>query len=271
MRGPRSLYEFEDNWITDLGACFPGEGRAVLRGRDLLRDFPDTPWMALLLFAITGREFTANQVKLFEGIWTICASYPDPRLWNNRVAALAGTARSTAALAMGAATAVSEASIYGRRPDIRAIDLLYRINAQLDRGINLEELIDAEMRKHRLIPGYGRPLRQKDERIAPLMDLARGLGCAGGTYVKLAFEIENTLLEGRWRFSMNIAALCAALAADQGLSIRQFYYYSLFSFTIGMLMCHIDSSAKPEGTLFPIRCDRLHYQGSGQRQWEEGA
>ena len=271
MRGPHCLHESEDNWETSIGACFPQEGRAVLRGRDLLKELAGTPWMGLLLYGITGREFDAAQIKLFEGIWTISDSYPDPRLWNNRVAALAGTARSTAALAVGAATAISEASIYGRRPDIRAIDLLYRMKRQTDQGMGLGALVKAELTKYRSLPGYGRPLRSKDERIDPLMALAQRLGFTDGSHVRLAFAIEQALAEGRWRFSMNVAALCAALAADQGLSTRQFYHYSLLSFTVGILACHIDASAKPEGTLFPLRCARIDYSGKGHRSWGEHA
>ena len=52
-------------------------------------------------------------------IWTH-TSYPDARLWNNRVAALAGTARSTGTLGIAAALAVSEAKIYGGAHNLRA-------------------------------------------------------------------------------------------------------------------------------------------------------
>jgi citrate synthase len=239
----------------------------VFRGKDLFRELKDLPWMALLLYGITGRIPTENQVCLFEGMWTLCTSYPDPRIWNNRVAALAGTARSTAALGISAATAVSEASIYGRRPDIRAIDFLYRTQHSLDQGADLEEIIRAELNKYRRIPGYGRPLIRKDERIKPLMDLAERLSFAKGPYVNLAFRVEEALVKGRFRLQMNIAALGAALAADQGLSSREYYRYLVLSFSVGMLSCHIDASTKPEGTLFPLRCDRINYKGPSARKW----
>ncbi|HFD13290.1 MAG TPA: hypothetical protein ENJ32_12610, partial [Crenotrichaceae bacterium] len=133
MKGPQTLLDAENNWQTDLGAWFPGE-RVVLRGKDLFHELGDYSWMGLLLYGITGREFNEKQIRLFEGMWTISTSYPDPRLWNNRVAALAGTTRSTSVLGISAATAVSEASIYGRRPDIRTIDFLYRAKKQLSSG-----------------------------------------------------------------------------------------------------------------------------------------
>src|SRR5919106_230924 len=88
MRGPEQLFESEDHWVTSMGAWFPGE-RVVLRGKDLFHDLKDLSWMALLLFGITGRIPDERQVRLFEGIWALSTSFPEPRLWNNRVAALA--------------------------------------------------------------------------------------------------------------------------------------------------------------------------------------
>jgi citrate synthase len=266
MRGPEQLLESEDHWVTTMGAWFPGE-RVVFRGQDLFHDLKDLSWMALLLYGITGRIPSGRQIRLFEGIWTICTSYPDPRLWNNRIVALAGTTRSTAALAIGAANAVSEASIYGRRPDIRAIDFLLRTQEQLDRGADLKELIRAEIKKYKGIFGYGRPITHKDERIGPLLVLAKELGFSEGPYVKLAFAVEEILLRDRWRLHMNIAAVAAALAADQSLSRREYYHYLVLSFSAGMFACHLDAMNKPEGAFFPLRCDRVAYAGKPHRIW----
>lgn len=260
------LASHEDRWATRMGAWFAGQ-RIVFRGRDLLNDLVDLPWMGLLLYGITGRILDHNQIQLFEALWKIGASFPDPRLWNNRVTALAGTTRSTAGLAIGAGVAVSEASIYGRRPDIRAIDFLLRAQEKLDQGVPLAQLIKGELKKYRGIPGYGRPYIATDERIAPLLKQARGLGHADGRHVKLAFLVEQFLRTGRWRWHMNVAALCAALAADQGLSPREYYHFAVLSFTAGMFPCHLDAHEKAEGAFFPLRCDRISYQGQPRRKW----
>jgi len=251
-----------------MGAWFPAE-RVVLRGKDLFQDFQGLPWMGLLLYGITGRIPDDKQIRLFEGMWSLCTSYPDPRLWNNRVAALAGTARSTAALGIGAAIAVSEATIYGRRPDIKTIDLLYRLQRQLDQGADLAELVRSELQTRRGITGYGRPITRKDERIPPMLALAKELGYADGPHVRLAFAIEDILLRGRWRLHMNVASLLAALAADQGMSCQEYYRFMVLSFTGGMFPCHIDAMNKPEGALFPLRCERIAYKGPARRKWKD--
>ncbi len=267
MQEQKTLKDFEDHWVTDVGAWFAGE-RVVFRGKDLFTDLKDLSWMGLLLYGITSRFFDQKQIRLFEAFWALCGSYPDPRLWNNRVAALSASVRSTCALGIGAATAVSEATIYGRRPDIRAIDFLLRTQVELDKGTDLGELVKKELKNHKQILGFGRPIVSKDERIKPIMELAGELNFADGKFLKLAFEVERILLQGRWRFKMNIASLLAALAADQGLSYREYYQFMVLSFSAGLLPCYVDALNKPEGTLFPLDCNRIDYQGSAQRSWD---
>ncbi len=81
--------------------------------------------MQYLLITATGRAFI-KVAKLIEGTWVICTSFPDPQIWNNRVAALAGTARSTGALAVAASVAVTETTLYGLKPIKGASGFLFR-------------------------------------------------------------------------------------------------------------------------------------------------
>jgi citrate synthase len=266
MSGLDTLLENEDNWVTHIGAWFPGK-RVVLRGKDLLNDLKGLPWMGVVLYGITGRILDAKQIRLFEAIWTITASFPEPRLWNNRIAALAGTARSTAALGVAGATAVSEAAIYGNRPVIRAVDFLLRVKRSCDQGAVLSAIVESELKKHRHLAGYGRPVTRTDERIEPLMAVVRELGYENGTYVRLAFEIERILLESGWRMHLNAAGLSAALGADQGLSPRESYLITVLCYTGGMFPCYIDAAEKAEGAFFPLRCTRIAYRGKSRRRW----
>ena len=52
------------------------------------------------------------------------SSFPDPRIWPNRVAALVGTVRSTVNLGISSATAVSEATIYGEKAIVMATNFI---------------------------------------------------------------------------------------------------------------------------------------------------
>lgn len=265
MSGPEQLLAAEDHWVTSLGAFIPSEGRVVMHGIDLHHGLADLSWMELLMFAICGRRLTHAQIELFQGLWKIAGSYPEPRIWNNRIASLAGTVRATPGLAFSAATAASEARIFGRGPDQRAFDYLVRARAAVDTGESLDQFVEGEIRNHRGIAGFGRPLRSSDERIKPMLDLSGRLGLADGPYVRLAFQTKDLLT--RRRMDMNAAAMAAALCADQGLTRGEYHRLSLMTFSIGFVACELDARLHPEGTLFPQRCSCIAYNGPGARTW----
>ena len=248
-----------------MGAFFPGS-HVIFRGQDLHADLKDMDWLELYVFGITGRRFSTEQLRLMHAIWTY-TSYPDVRLWNNRVAALAGSARSTGNLGVAAALAVSEATIYGGGILARAIDFFIRTRQQLDQGATLDDCVSIELEAHRSIAGYGRPLINGDERIQPMLALARSLDLDHGPYFRLAFAVEEALLSGRWRMKMNYAALVAALGADIGLTQREFSLFMFPVFLAGMQPCFIEASERPEGTLYRISCADIAYEGQAQRCW----
>lgn len=267
MKESPPLESWEGPLRTTMGGCFPGE-RAVFRGHDLHADLRDADWMDLYLFSICGRRHTPAQLKVLHAIW-VNTSYPDPRLWNNRVAALAGSARSTGILGISAALATSEAAIYGRQIDIAIANFLTRAMAAVRGGRLLAEVVAEELRINRGIGGYGRPVAKSaaDERNAVVLALAEREGLADGEHVKLAFAIEEILLNGRWRMRMNYAALAAALALDIGLAPREYYLYLLPAFLAGMPPCYIEACDRPEQATFPLRCSALIYEGPPRRSW----
>lgn len=267
MKGPQLLEKHVGRLATRMGAIFPGE-RAVFRGHDLHASLKDLDWLELYLFGITSHRYTPQQMSVLQAIWSY-TSYPDARLWNNRVAALAGTARSTGSLGIAAALAVSEAQIYGRGIDLRAIDFLIRAKTHVDAGADLAELVRAEIKLQRGIAGYGRPIVSGDERIAPMMALVCEAGLDGGAHFKIAFEVEKILLAGRWRLRMNYAALAAALCADMGMSPREYYFFVIPAFLAGMPPCYLEAAEKPAGLLFPLPCRVMLYEGVPRRSWRD--
>lgn len=265
MNGPDLLIASVGVLKSRMGTFYPGS-HVVYRGQNLHEDLKDMDWLALYLFGITGRRFSQAQLRLMSAIWSY-TSYPDVRLWNNRVAALAGSSRSTGMLGMAAALAVSEASIYGGPPMLRAVEFFTRCRAQLAQGEGLDHCIREELARHRNIGGYGRPLVNSDERIQPLLMLAAELSLDSGPYLKLALEVEDKLLHGRWRMRMNYAALVAALGLDLGLNAQELYLFVFPVFLAGMPPGYIEAGSRPEGTLYPIPCDHILYDGQAERTW----
>jgi hypothetical protein len=228
----------------------------------------DCRWMDRYLFGVTGRRFTPAQQRLAHAIWSF-TSYPDARIWNNRVAALAGAARSTGSLAVAAASAVSEAAIYGRGIDIRAIDFLLRTRAELAAGGELGPWVRHQLSAQRSLAGYGRPITTGvDERIGPILKLAGDLGLSGGPHLTIAFAVDEFLTSARLRLPINYGAVAAALSADLGMSAREYYLFTFPVFLAGMVPCYTDALDRPEGTLLPLPCDGVAYRGSPRRTWQ---
>lgn len=277
------LASWEENWTTELGIWYPGE-RVVFRGQDMFKDLSTLPWMGLLLYGITGKVPNSQQIRLFDGIWALAASFPDPRLWNNRIGALAGTARSSTTLGVSAGIAVSEAIIYGYQPLMAAMESLLAISNRLQQdSTNLKDILQEKLAakhasstkpasgKNRCVaqlPGYGRPIAARDERIEPLMKLAAELGFDKGPMLTLAFSIEQTLADMGQTLQMNVVGLMAGLSADQGLSPREHYEYGVLCFSAGILHCAVDAAKHPAAAFFPLRCARIHYTGPALRQWQ---
>lgn len=267
MRGPDFLRQRVGTLKSRMGGVVPGS-HAAIRGVDLHTTFKDAEWMDIYMFGITGRRFSPAELALLQSIWTY-TSYPDARIWNNRVAALAGSARSTGSLGLAAALAVSEGAVFGRGIDIRAIAFLIDTASALERGGNLADCVRQELDLHRSIPGFGRPLTSKDERIAPITDRARELGLDRGPHTELAFQVDDYLVSSRMRIRINYAAVAAGFAADLGLSPREYYLYLFPAFLAGMSPCYIESAGQPEGALLPISCEDVVYVGQKRRSWPD--
>ena len=262
MNGPELLEQHVGHLKSRMGAAVIGS-HAMFRGHDLHRDLRDLDWVELYLFGITGRRFTPAQTELLHGI-LVYTSYPDARIWNNRVAALAGSARSTPALAISAALAVSEAGIYGGQPGVRAIDYFLRTKTALDNGAALADVVAGAGR----IYGYGRPTPELgDERLPWLLELAQRLGLGDGAHLQIALHTEKLLVAKNARLRMNYAAMTAALCADMGFSIAEFHMFRVPLFLAGMPPGYIEALERPEGSLFPIACRHVHYEGVARRPW----
>lgn len=250
---------------TRVGACWPGT-RAVFRGQDLHHDLDGIGWMGLYVFGITGRHLAANELRVLEGIWTL-TSYPDTRLWNNRVAALAANARSPAALGLSAAIASTEAGVFGGGPGLQSIDFFLRAGEKLRAGEAADAIVAAELLAGRRILGFGRPIHATDERLPPLIRLVEREGLDQGLHYRLAFDVERALLKRKPFLKLNFAGLTAALAADFGFTARQYQLYNILKTLAGMPPCIIEASEKPEGTLMPMACENVSYEGPPPRSW----
>jgi len=245
------------------GGFFPGQGARV-RGRPLHEHCAERGWFDLYLLTLTGHPFDAARIEMLETVWTY-TSYADPRIWNNRIAALAGSSRASAALAIGAAIAASDAHIYGLGPILECYDFL-AAHAHDD-----ATALATAVRDHRSMGkrfgGYGRPIVAEDERIAPLMARAERLGLANGPAVSAAFRLEQTLAAEGLPLKMNYGAMVAAFCLDLGLDRTATMAYVATLFLGGMPPVWKEARDRPTGLLLPLPVNAIEYDGEIPRKW----
>lgn len=262
------LEQYEGPLLTRAGQAFPGQ-RAVFGGHDLHSTFEHADWIDLYLFGICGKRLPAAQLKILQSIW-VYTSYPDARLWCNRVGALTATTRGTGAQALAAGIVASEAGLYGFGPETAIADFLVRALAAVKDGADLEQLVTAELAQRRHMMGFGRPIAADyvDERIPVTLSKMEHEGVPIGPYVKLAFDLERVLerVTGK-RLPMTFATLLVAVPLDFGLTAQQCYLYLLPSFVGGMLPCYAEALERPPGATFVQRCERIAYAGKAPRSW----
>lgn len=260
------LLKAESKWESSAGGAIPGEG-VRLYGHDMFEKFKNWNWLGLYFHSATGRELSENSEKFFNGLYSMCFSYPDSRIWNNGVAALAGTVRSTGQLAVCAASAVSEAEFYGGPPVMKSLDFFIRAKANFDLGMTFSEIEMSEKINHKFIFGYGRPVVSKDERVKPALALLEELDLYERPYVQFALQMENHLQEHNEDLGLNIGGVFAAFCADEGISPNELYYMMVVCFSAGMIACYKDALGKKEGYFFPTQCEAIEYSGERIRAW----
>ena len=259
------LLSAENRLSTRAGKAFLTE-RVVMHGKDLHQELGDFEWMRLYLYSILGRDPGEPMTRMLNYFW-VATSYPDSSIWPNHVVSLAASARTTPSLGLMAGMSISEASIYGRRPEVRALDFFYRAGRWCDEGGGLFEFVEQEKAAGRTLYGYGRPLARNDERIPYTLKKAEEFGLESGRYLQMAKDIYH-YLNDKYGYSVNIAAINTAIVADMGLTCEQYQLFLTPCFVTGMAPCFVDTKSRPEGAYFPMRCESLKYSGVAPRAWD---
>lgn len=261
------LADYENNWVTSMGDFFSNPSDPLLRGRHELEDFESFSYTQFLLFALTGKNFTNEQLEFVTNCWKYSGIYAEPRLWNNRIAAICGTVRTTGALAITAGNCISESLYFGFKPMYRCAVALVYIGKMVQSGVSVEDAVADYISKYGKIGGYGRPLGLKgDERIEPLIRFTKKCNLADQFYFKLCFDIDQVLWQKK-KLKMNVSPVLVSSLLDIGLTAHQVYLLLVpITFISGLEACYIDALNKSEGTFFPMRCASIAYEGPNKRK-----
>ena len=237
-------------------------------GYDLINELVGNySYMQVVVLNATGKMISKEFADWLEAIH-ICLSWPDSRIWCNRIGALAGTAHCSPVVAASIGTMAADSRAYGIRPLIEGVDFIKEAYKTISEcGMSVENYVDVEVRKRGGKPslmGYARPIAKGDERIGAMEDVTSKLGFAIGPHLKLAYEIEKQLAF-RFDETMNINGYGSAFMADQGMTPIETYRINSVMVASGVTACYVDHVDSEMGLFSPLRVSDIGYEGSTAR------
>lgn len=209
--------------------------RVVVWGKDLHDECMDMSFVHYYLFCATGRWFDEKRARILEQLW-ICTGYPDGRIWCNRIAGYLGSAHVDPGLAVSAALAASNSTIYG----MGAMSLAFGIQCEIPEDLcEREQWLCAQITNKRILPGYGRPVPFEDERVAIVYRTLAQHQIQAGPALKRAYWLGKQLTAAKG-VGLNVAGTWAAVAIDFGMSRDEFEAFMLLMFSPGYIAVYTD-------------------------------
>ena len=238
-------------------------------GLDMMEDVVGKlSYMQVIILNATGKLANKNLADWFEAIH-ICLSWPDSRIWCNRIGALGGSSGASTVASACAGVMAADSKSYGIRPIIDGVNFITRANKSVngEPKLSIEEFVKNEIRKKGGKPhlmGFARPVVKGDERIIVLENYSKRLGYKKGKHLKIAYAIE-TILDRDFGESMNLNGYVAAFLSDQGYSSIDIYRIFSGVLSSGVVACAVDSADRSRGSFAPIKTEDIIYSGCSQR------
>lgn len=275
MRGLATVSDgrdYIDFWNRNRGHIYSNKGGWTLgegisnQGYSMLDDLVGkASFFQVLMLNVTGKLPDARLAQWMEAAF-ICLSWPDPRIWCNKIGALGGDARVAPIAAICAGIMASDSKVYGPGTVLDTLHFISAARSASLAGHSVCEFIESQARiKGRLmVPGFARPIATGDERVAAMQDVAEKLGFVDGVHLGVSYEIESYLVQ-QYGESLNLAGYLAAFWLDQGLDHYQGYIVFSLCVNGGIHACYTEYRDKSAGSFLPLKCNDIDYVGVPER------
>ncbi len=224
-------------------------------------------YMQVVVLNATGKMPSRQLADWLEAIH-ICLSWPDPRIWCNRIGALGGSVKASPISSVCSGTMGADSNAYGIRPLVEGVGFIVRALTEISqRNISVENYIDEQVDRRGGKPffmGYARPLAKGDERIGAMERVTENLGFSAGPHLNLAYKIEKALSQ-RFDETMNINGYGSAFMADQGISPVEIYRVCSVLVASGVAASYVDNVDEEAGLFSPLRISDIKYEGPQSR------
>ncbi|MBI3890308.1 MAG: hypothetical protein HY303_02110 [Candidatus Wallbacteria bacterium] len=259
-------------WKKRRGRVATRTGVILKNRKDLLfmghRQFGElaigTSYGKLQFLAVAGRMPTEAEEQLMDSMVGV-TTYGDPRLWFLSTARWAASMRAPVGAALAAAISVVDSRVFGGLATFLVASYLQKALGRVRAGeTTVASLVEESLTRREIIPGFGRPLVRRDERVAILLDRYQELGFQRGAHLGLALDIEAELLD-RKDIGLNFGGLVSAVLSDMGFTPRQINLLCITHFIPSIFAAICEGYEKPPAEFLPQECEDVEYQGAAYR------
>ena len=221
----------------------------------------------VMILNVTGRLPERRLADLVEGVF-ICSSWPDPRIWCNKLGAFSAMTRTSATAAIAAGGLAGDSKLYGAGTGVSIDAFITEADQRINNeGWSLPSFMEAVAYKNGKLqaPGYARPLAKGDERVVAMRRYASELGFQPGHFESLANRIEDYLFE-RDGEGLNSSGYFVVFMKDQGYTIDEIMGIAAWAIATGVYASYFEYVDQPPGIFLPLRISDIVYSGPAKRK-----
>ncbi len=263
-----------DKWEQNRGQIYSQKGGwevgkgITSHGYSLLDDLHGKVSITqLIIMNITGKLPEKRLADFVEGFF-ICLSWPDPRIWCNKIGVFNAATHSSITAAIASGGLAGDSKIYGAgtaKAVGRFVDLAHQHIVMEKRSVQSFFQTHAYKNGKLFAPGFARPLAKGDERIPAMRRLADHLGYGVGVYLTMLDEMEEYLRQTEGE-GQNLAGYFTAFMKDQGFSVQQIEGVAAFAVSGGVYAAYFEYIDQPPHSFLPLRVDDIEYTGPAPRE-----
>lgn len=195
----------------------------------------------------------------------ICVSWPDPRVWCNQMAALAGASQTATVSGLAAGLVAADSLMYGPGSILNCYSFIDQAEQSIRQGLAVAEVVEKHLERKKDVPGYARPIAKGDERVTAMQRVSLELGFSTGPYEQLAHQVSDYLAD-EYDECINFSGYIVSFLADQGYSGIEIERLVSLAVGSGLQACYVEARDRPAGSFLPMRCADMVYTGKDDRE-----
>ncbi len=254
-----NIYSLKGGWRVGSGI--------TTHGYSLLEDIHrNCSVFQVLILNVSGKLPERRLADLVEGLF-ICLSWPDPRIWCNKMGVFSAMTRSSATAAIACGGLAGDSKMYGAGTGPAIESFVTNAYEHIVEGSDSVETFIEEhaYRGGKLFaPGFARPLAKGDERIPAMRRYAKELGFEVGPYENMANQMEDYLSHKDGE-GLNLSGYFTVFMKDRGYTIDEIMGIAAWSVSTGVYAAYFEYINQPPEAFLSLKVDDIGYVGAEER------